>query len=150
LADTKLRELRNLREKLDVIIVPPWGGGRGGATGGGLLSSLIQGLPLRGPPLPWQNSAETPNLVATGLSSADDIRGGLGYAGLANLEKFVADGGLLITAGGSAALPIQGGMTELVGLSEPRNLQVPGSVLLTQVEDRSSPIAYGYDDKLLV
>jgi zinc carboxypeptidase len=144
-ADTKLRETANLRQSFDVIILPPMGGP--GASG---LSSIIRGLPMRGNALPWKNSTETPNLVAPGLDSTDDIRGGLGYSGLANLEQFVRDGGLLIAVQSSASLPVAGAMTEMVNVGEARNMQAPGSVVLSSVEDKRSPIAYGYDDKLYI
>lgn len=90
------------------------------------------------------------NLFREGLDQADDIRGGLGYSGLANLQKFVAEGGLLIAIQTSTQIPVQGGMTDMVSIVDARNLQAPGSVLLANVEDRKSPIAYGYDDKLYV
>jgi zinc carboxypeptidase len=144
-ADTKLRETANLRQSFDVIILPPMGGP--GASG---LSSMIRGLPMRGSALPWKNSVETPNLVAPGLDSTDDIRGGLGYSGLANLEQFVRDGGLLIAVQTSASLPVAGAMTDMVNVGEARNMQAPGSVVLSSVEDKRSPIAYGYDDKLYI
>src|SRR5207244_6343568 len=57
-ADTWLRETQNLREKFEVIILPPMGGG--GPAG---LSAVLRGLPIRGDPRPWKNSAETPNFV---------------------------------------------------------------------------------------
>src|SRR6266699_2091617 len=63
-ADTWLRENSNLREKFDVLILPPLGGG--GAAG---LSSVIRGLAMRGGPRPWQNTDDTPNFVAPGLAS---------------------------------------------------------------------------------
>jgi len=144
-ADTWLRETQNLREKFDVIILPPMG--TGGPAG---LSALLRGLPMRGDPRPWKNSGETPNFVAPGLDSTDDIRGGLGYQGLANLERFVREGGLLIAVQTSASLPVAGGMTEMVNVSEPRTMQAPGSVVLSTIDDRKSPITYGYDDKLYV
>jgi len=144
-ADTKLRETANLRQSFDVIILPPMGGG--GPAG---LSSIIRGLPRRGDPMPWKNSDETPNFVAPGLDSTDDIRGGLGYSGLANLEQFVRDGGLLIAVQTSAALPVAGAMTDMVNVTDARAMQAPGSVVLASVDDKRSPIAYGYDDKLYV
>src|SRR5947207_1036456 len=144
-ADTWLREATNLREKFDVIILPPMGGG--GPAG---LSAALRGLPMRGDPRPWKNSSETPNFVAPGLDSTDDIRGGLGYQGLANLERFVREGGLLMAVQTSAALPVAGGMTEMVNVSDARAMQAPGSVVLSTVDDRKSPITYGYDDKLYV
>lgn len=145
IADTKLRETADLKSQFDVIILPPMGGG--GAAG---LSAMIRGVPERGGPMPWKNTAETPNLVAPGLDSTDDIRGGLGYTGLAHLEQFVNDGGLLMAVQTSASLPVVAGMTEMVNVADPRAMQAPGSVLLSSVDDKKSPIAYGYDDQLYV
>src|SRR5579864_854703 len=144
-ADTKLRETADLRSQFDVIILPPMGGG--GAAG---LSAIIRGLPMRGNPMPWKNTAETPNLTAPGLDSTDDIRGGLGYSGLAHLEQFVQAGGLLMAVQTSAALPVLAGMTDMVNVADARAMQAPGSVLLSNVDDKKSPIAYGYDDQLYV
>lgn len=144
-ADTWVRETPNLREKFDVLIVPPMGAG--GAAG---LSSVIRGFPMRGSPQPWKNSDDTPNLVSPGLDSTDDIRGGLGYQGLGNLERFVREGGLLIAVQNSVGIPVLGGMTEMVNLPEARSMQAPGSVVLSTVDDKKSPITYGYDDKLYI
>jgi Zinc carboxypeptidase len=144
-ADTWLRETPNLREKFDVIILPPMG--FGGVAG---VSALVRGLPMRGNPRPWKNTDETPNFVAPGLDSTDDIRGGLGFQGLANLERFVREGGLLIAVQSSASLPVASGMTEMVTVADARTMQAPGSVVLTSIDDKKSPIAYGYDDKLYV
>ncbi len=142
LADTKVRVTPNLREQFDVIIVPPLGGN---------LNSLVRGIPMRGTqPMPWKNTPEMPNLFAPGLDQTDDIRGGLGYPGLMNLDKFVEDGGLLIAVQSSAALPVNGGMTQMVNVGDARQMQAPGSVLLTTIDDRKSPITYGYDDRLYV
>jgi hypothetical protein len=105
---------------------------------------------MRGDPRPWKISNETPNFVASGLDSTDDIRGGLGYQGLANLERFVRDGGLLIAVQTSASVPVAGGMTEMVNVSDARSMQAPGSVVLSTIDDKKSPITYGYDDKLYV
>ena len=145
IADTKLRETANLRQSFDVIILPPMGG-----FGGSGLNSVIRGIPMRGKPMPWKNSEETPNLVAPGLDSTDDIRGGLGYSGLANLDQFVRDGGLLIAVQTSASVPVAAAMTDMVTVNDARNMQAPGSVVLSSVDDKRSPIAYGYDDKLYI
>jgi hypothetical protein len=141
LADTKVRETPNLRDLFDVIIVPPdWDD----------LAGILQGIPLRGNSMPWKNTPETPSFFAPGLDSSDDIRGGLGYSGLANLEKFVAQGGLLVTVESASVLPVDGGMTEMLSLRRPQRLVCPGDVLLASVEDAKSPIAYGYGEKLFV
>jgi hypothetical protein len=141
IADTKIRESANLRDQFDVLIVPPdWED----------LSGMLQGIPLRGNPMPWKATPETPSFFAPGLDSSDDIRGGLGYSGLANLEKFVAQGGLLVTVESASALPADGGMTEMLSLRRPQRLVSPGDVLLASVEDAKSPVAYGYGEKLYV
>jgi hypothetical protein len=121
--------------------------GGGGPAG---LSAVLRGLPMRGDPRPWKNSDETPNFVAPGLDTTADIRGGLGYQGLANLELFVREGGLLLAVQTSASLPVAGGMTEMVNVSDARAMQAPGSVVLSTIDDKKSPITYGYDDKLYV
>jgi Zinc carboxypeptidase len=141
IADTKVRETPDLRQQFDVIIVPPdWRE----------LADMIQGIPLRGNPMPWKNTAEMPNLFAPGLDQSDDIRGGLGLSGVANLEKFSSDGGLLITVENASTLPVDGGMTEMVSLRRPEKLVCPGDVLLADVEDQKSPVAYGYSSKLYI
>ncbi|MCL4812469.1 MAG: hypothetical protein KJ061_08295, partial [Vicinamibacteraceae bacterium] len=145
LADTAVRTSATLRERFDVIIVPPMGYGQL------QLATLLRGIPKRGDtPMPWKNTPEMPNLYAEGLDQTDDIRGGLGYTGLMHLERFVSEGGLLISVGPSNALPVHGGMTEMVQLAETRQLQAPGVVVNATRDDPESPIMYGYDEKLPV
>jgi hypothetical protein len=72
----------------------------------------------------------------------------MGMTGIANLEKFVSQGGLLMAMQSTASLPVQAGMTELVNVSDPRTMQASGSVVQASIDDRTSPITYGYDDHL--
>ena len=145
LPDTVLRTMKvgELRSKFDVLILPPSYRD---------LSGFVRGITMRegANPLPWKNSALTPNLVAPGIPEADDIRGGAGYTGVMNLQEFVKDGGLLIAVGSASNIPFQAGMTEMFNVSESTTMQAPGSVVLTNVEEKKSPIAYGYNDKLYV
>lgn len=145
IADTKLRETRDLKSRFDVLILPPMGAG--GVQG---LSAAIRGLPMRGEPMPWKNSKEMPNLEAPGLDSTEDMRGGLGYTGLANLQQFVSAGGLLLAVQSSASLPVAAGMTEMVNVADAKSMQAPGGVFLSTIDDKKSPITYGYDDQLHV
>jgi len=143
LPDTELRAMKpgELRSKFDAIILPPTYNS---------LTGFLRGIPLRdgAPALPWKNTASMPNLVAPGLPSADDIRGGAGFSGAANLEAFVREGGLILAVQSATAIPPAANMTEMVTVGNSPTLNAPGSVLLTSVEDKKSPIAYGYGDKL--
>jgi hypothetical protein len=145
LADTALRTIPNLKEKFDVIVYP---------SGASDVSGMLNGFPKRiqpdgseyGGALAWQNSATTPNLG--GVDEAADIRGGLGFEGVANLRKFVEDGGLFVLVAASVRLPVELGITDTVSVAETHQLQARGSILRANVEDKASPIAYGYDESL--
>src|SRR5262249_23613631 len=133
----------NLREKWDVII---WG------PVGGAAQALVRGVPKRSdtePPIPWQKSDVTPNMGQSPDTTAD-MRGGMGIVGVANLQKFIEGGGLFVTVGGNASIPIDFGITEGVSIQEARTLQARGSIMNASFADRKSPIAYGYDEKLAV
>ena len=145
ISDQTVRATANLREKYDVILLPP------GFFG---VQQLINGIPKRvgadgadaGAPVPWQNSETTPNFA--GVDQTADMRGGLGLDGLANLRKFVEDGGVFIPIGPSTRLPIELGMTDTVTIADARQLQARGMIARANVADAASPIAYGYDDSL--
>ncbi len=147
ISDQDLRATANLRAKYDVILFPP-------VTSN--LSTLINGVRKRmlddgsdfGGPIPWKDSELTPNLA--GNDESDDIRGGLGFEGLANLKTFIEEGGVFIPITATAALPVELGITEGVSITDTRALQARGTVVNATVEDKLSPIAYGYDDKLSV
>jgi hypothetical protein len=133
-SDQKLRDGR-LREKYDVIVYPHVGGSA---------QSHINGIPNNGPdPIPYKKSELTPNLGAN--DESDDIRGGMGVEGLAELAKFVRDGGTLITEGSTAALMAETGVTGSVTVEHPGQLFARGTILRGVFTDRTSPIAYGYD-----
>jgi hypothetical protein len=138
ISDQVVRNTPNLRAKYDVIIFPPLGG---------TAQSIINGIPMRGDPIPWKQSDVTPNM---GLApdQSDDIRGGMGLAGVGNLQKFVTDGGLFIVIATNARIPIDFGLTTGVSIQEPRLLQARGSIYNARFSDRKSPIAYGYDETL--
>ncbi len=134
-SDQKLRD-GHLREKFDVIIYPHVGG---------TPQSHINGIPKNGAdPIPYKKSELTPNLGVN--DESDDIRGGMGLDGLAELAKFVREGGTLITEGSTAALMAEMGVTTGITVEHPAQLFVRGSILRGVFTDRTSPIAYGYDE----
>lgn len=138
ISDQVVRNTPNLREKFDVIIFPPLNGSP---------QAIVNGIPMRGDPIPWKQSALTPNM---GFSpdQTDDMRGGMGLGGVMNLQRFVQDGGLFVVITNNARIPIEYGLTNGVSIQEPRALQARGSIFNAQFSDRKSPISYGYDETL--
>jgi hypothetical protein len=137
--DITLRE-GNLRQKYDVIVYPHVGG---------TAQAQVAGLARTGKlPLPYKKTAETPNLG--GIDEADDIRGGMGLEGLAELVKFVQQGGTLIVEGATSTIFPEYNLTPGVTVERPDGLFVRGSVVRGVVADRRSPIAYGYDAQVPV
>jgi hypothetical protein len=134
-ADQKLRQ-GNLRAQYDVLIFPHVGG---------TAVSQVNGMPKIGnSPLPYKKTAEFPNLGY--VDQSDDIRGGMGIEGLAELAKFVQEGGTLITEGSTTTIFPEYGLTTGVRVEEPAQLFVRGSILRARFSDLKSPIAYGYGD----
>jgi hypothetical protein len=127
-----------LRAKYDAILFAP--------IGGASLRRIVDGLPMWGNPMPWQTSPLTPNLGR--IDSTPDIRPGLGEAGLANLRRFVHEGGLLVTAEDTAQFAIDAGLAPGVSTTRTSRLKVVGSVLQADVVDHDSPVAAGYGDHL--
>jgi hypothetical protein len=125
----------NLNAKYDVIVFGP---------GGGSSKSIIEGMPMWRNPIPWKVTPETPNLTA--FAQTDDMRPGLGYEGLQNLQKFVKNGGVYIGSVGSAQFAIDNGMTNGVGMSTASRGTVTGTFLKTRLVDDASPIVYGVAD----
>ncbi len=127
----------DLRRKYDVIIFAPVGRGAG---------AIISGLPMWGNPIPWKTTALTPNIGK--IDSTDDMRPGLGYSGLMNLEKFTQEGGLFIGVMDTADLAVTAGFTPGLSIARPQRLKAIGVVLRSKVVDAASPIAYGYGDSV--
>jgi hypothetical protein len=131
----------DLREKYDVILFPPIGGA-------GSLNNIVNGLPMNwGNPLPWEKTELTPNLVGKN-DSTPDMRPGLTWAGVSKLERFVSDGGVLLTVMDTAHFASQAGLTSSVNLASSEKLKIVGSVVGTRLVDGASPIAYGYGEKV--
>ena len=129
----------NLNAKYDVILFPPGGGGG---------QQIIDGLPMWRNPMPWRKSAETPNIGE--YAQTDDIRPGLGWQGVANLQTFVRRGGVLVGVDNTAQFMIQYGFANGVSFNQPTGNTVVGSLLRSRVVDDASPIMYGVKDSLAV
>jgi len=127
----------NLKSKYDVILFAPVGRGS---------QAIISGMPMYGNPIPWKTTSLTPNLGKT--DETDDMRPGLGWSGLQNLQKFVRDGGVFITVDDTSDFAINYGLTAGVSVNRSQRLRAVGVILRTKTVDTASPIAYGYGDSL--
>jgi hypothetical protein len=76
--------------------------------------------------------------------STPDIRPGLGYDGLAHLQHFIEQGGLLITCEDTAQFAIDSGLAPGVSVASRGDARVVGTVLNTVFVNRESPVAFGY------
>jgi Zinc carboxypeptidase len=129
----------DLNAKFDVILFPPAGGNP---------QSFVSGYPMWRNPMPWQKTAETPNIGV--IDQTDDVRPGLGWEGVRNLQSFVARGGVLVGVGNTADFALQYGFTAGVRAREAEKARVVGTLLRSRLVDAASPIAYGVNDSLAV
>jgi hypothetical protein len=129
----------DLNRKYDVIVFGPVGRS---------INAIIQGLPMYGNAIPWKKTDLTPNMG--GFAATDDIRPGLGWSGIANLQNFVKRGGLFIGTMDTADLAVSTGFTPGVSIQRSQRLKAIGDVLRTKFVDSTSPIAYGYGDSLSI
>ena len=133
-----IHDTANLRAKYDVIIFGP-GGGQG----------AVEGTPLWRSAIPYQNTADTPN-VGT-WAQTEDTRIGMGLEGLLHLRQFIDQGGAFIASNGSADFAINNAFT--YGVTSNRagtGSRVVGSLLRAKLADDTSPIVYGVPDNLAV
>jgi hypothetical protein len=131
------------------------------------LAEQIEGLNKAWSPMPFKKTASTPAFGTP--ASSDDITGGVGYSGLAELQKFIDSGGLLITLGNGSMLPLEGGLVRGVRREAggvPRSTQgggaaaaaaaqnaetrTPGAHLRVTFDRPDHPIAYGYGPRTWV
>jgi hypothetical protein len=130
------RDNARLKDRYDVILVGP-------SVNDPL--QIVAGVEGERP-LPWKKTAITPNLGRQ--ASTDDMRGGLELKGVVNLQRFVEQGGTLVTIGNTSLLPIHFGMSGGIRTADTPNLWAPGGVFRTERSDDASPLLYGYGTEL--
>jgi hypothetical protein len=125
------------------------------------LAEQIQGIPKAWGPMPFKKTRLTPSHGTP--AESDDITGGIGWSGLAEIQQFVDSGGLLITLGSGSMLPLeagivrgvrresggvprssQGGGTASAAAAQDAETRTPGSHLRVTFARPDHPIAYGY------
>jgi hypothetical protein len=136
-----LAKIADLSARYDVILFPPVGWNSNATT-------IVEGLPTSwGNPLPWLNTPETPNLVGKN-DSTPDMRPGLGWEGVAKLQNFVAKGGVLLTATDTSQFAVTMGLVNGVSSTTSEKMKIVGAVVGTRLVDATSPISYGYEEKV--
>jgi Zinc carboxypeptidase len=125
------------------------------------LAEQIQGLPKRWSPMPFKKTTQTPSFGTP--AESDDITGGIGWAGLANLQSFVDNGGLLVTLGSGSMLALEGGIvrgvrrvsggvprsatgggSDAAAAAQESVTRTPGAHIRATFVHPDHPIAYGY------
>jgi hypothetical protein len=131
------------------------------------LAEQIQGIPKAWGPMAFKKTAQTPSLGTP--AATDDITGGVGWEGLAKIQEFVEQGGLMITLGNASMLPIEAGIIRGVRRDSggvPRSsagggaaaaaaaqeavTRTPGAHVRVSFTRPDHPIAYGYADSTYV
>lgn len=125
------------------------------------LAEQIEGLPKIWSPMPFKKTAQTPSFGTP--AESEDITGGIGYEGLAQIQHFIDDGGLMVTLGSGSMLALEGGLVRFVRRSSggvPRSTaggggassaasqqaatRTPGAHVRVTFDRADHPIAYGY------
>lgn len=128
-----------LRDKYDVIILP---------TQGRSTKDIVFDIPMKGKPLPY---TKTDKYRFSGdYGSSEDVRGGMGLEGLAELRKFVEAGGTLITTGDASAVPAEFGLVDDMTVTKlgGATFNAPGPIVTAKVIKPANPIFYGYAGEL--
>lgn len=125
----------NLRSRFDVVLVP---------NAGGSFSQLVNEHNRRFAPMPFTRSGESQS-HGTPMST-NDMTGGMGFDGLAELRKFVEGGGTLVTLRDASRLVGESGFAPPLAPLQLGQLFHPGSVVRVKARRGDHPLLYGYPD----
>jgi hypothetical protein len=126
-----------LRSAYDVILVPNQGRSAKG---------LVFDIAPKKKPLAYTKTERFKHLGMYGES--EDITGGMGLQGAAEIEAFVKEGGLLVTLGAASFFPPEFGIARRVDASRPSSqFYAPGPIVEAEIVRTAHPIFYGYPDK---
>jgi hypothetical protein len=118
-----------LRADYDVLLIPSQAG-----SGKGLVYDV--------------EPAKIP-LAYQGLyGETEDMAGGMGLAGALEIEKFVREGGVVITLGTSSFFPAEFGLTREVEARRTSGaFYAPGPIVEAEILKPAHPVFYGYDKR---
>ena len=129
----------DLKSKYDVIVIPHQSG---------TAKRLVFDIDSRGTPIAYKKSDQFKYLGMYGES--DDITGGMGIEGVAEFDKFVKAGGVLVTLGASSFFPAEFGLAPKVDAARTSaQFYSPGAIIDAEILQPEHPIFYGYDRKMI-
>jgi hypothetical protein len=129
----------DLKTAYDVIVLP-------NQSSGG--KRLVFDIENRGQPIEYRKSEQFVNLGAYGDS--EDITGGMGLEGVAEFDKFVKSGGVLVTLGNASYFPAEFGLTPKIDAARTSTqFYAPGPLVDAEILKPEHPIFYGYDQKVV-
>lgn len=108
--------------------------------------ALVVDIPKADQPLAYKKTDRFKFLGDYG--SSDDVSGGMGAAGVVELQKFTESGGLLVTLGTSSAFPPEFGLTPRIDTTNTSaKFYAPGPIVEAEILQPENPIFYGYAAK---
>jgi hypothetical protein len=129
----------NLRSAYDVVLIP---------NQQGTAKRLVFDVENRGKPIPYKKDSRFKNLGMYGES--DDITGGMGLQGVAELDSFVKEGGVLVTLAAASYFPAEFGIAPKVDAARVTpQFYAPGPIIEAEILKPEHPIFYGYDKRMI-
>jgi hypothetical protein len=115
---------------------------------GGSGKRLVYDIDPKSRPLAYTRTDRFKYLGMYGES--EDITGGMGLAGVAEFDKFVNGGGVLITLGTASFFPTEFGITRRVDAGRTSSqFYAPGPIVEAEILKTAHPIFYGYAQKVV-
>ena len=124
-----------MRAKFDVILIPRVRGG---------VSDFVHEVDKKFGPMPYTKTAEYPSHGAP--DATNDMTGGPGFEGVAQLKQFVDAGGVLITLDNASQIIAELGIGRSLEPAATPGLFHPGSVVNTKIRKADHPVLYGYPE----
>ena len=129
----------DLRSSYDVILMPSQGGSG---------KRIVFDMDPRGKTLAYTRTERFQNLGMYGES--EDITGGMGIAGVMEFQKFIEEGGVLITLGTASFFPAEFGLTRTIDAGRASaQFYAPGAIVEAEILQPLSPVFYGYHERTI-
>lgn len=124
-----------LRAKFDVILIP---------RVRGEVKEFVHEIDASFGPMPYTKTDEFPSHGTP--SSTTDMTGGPGYKGIAELESFANDGGLIIALDNTSKILADLGFMAGVTSTTPADLFHPGSIVQAKIRNKDHVLMNGYPE----